>query len=59
MTGYNSQVGRGEYLIQFCTDDRKTYELIQDIIRLVMDKERLENYVRDTDRYIEQERYRG
>jgi predicted oxidoreductase (fatty acid repression mutant protein) len=57
MTGYNSQVGRGEYLIQFYTDDRRLYELTQDIIRLVMDKERFVNYVRDSDRYIEQGRY--
>lgn len=57
MTGYNAQVGRGEYLIQFYTDDRRLYETIQDIIRLAMDKERFENYVRDSDRYIEQGRY--
>lgn len=37
MTGFNSQVGGGEYHIQFETDNRKHYERVQQTIRDCMD----------------------
>lgn len=37
MTKYNSQVGGGEYHIQFETTDREHYERVQQVIRECID----------------------
>lgn len=38
MISFNSQVTKGDYRIQIYTDNRKQFELIQEIVRLMIDK---------------------
>lgn len=41
MTGWNSQQGGGKYAIQFETDDRDLYKLVEKACQLAMDQEEL------------------
>lgn len=38
MINYNSQVTKGSYKIQFETDDKKSYQKVQDLIRELIDR---------------------
>lgn len=40
-TGWNSQQGGGKYAIQFETDDRDLYKLVEKACQLAMDQEEL------------------
>lgn len=42
MTGFNAQLGNGEYRLQFETADRKKYEVMQYMARLMIDLENAE-----------------
>lgn len=39
MINYNSQVTKGNYKIQFETDDKKCYQKVQDLIRDLIDRD--------------------
>ena len=41
MTGWNSQQGGGKYAIQFETDDRDLYKLVEKACQIAMDQEEL------------------
>lgn len=46
MISYNSQTTKGSYKIQIETDDRKFFEIIEEVTRLMIDKslyERMHN----------------